>query len=50
MIVAVDGRAVVEPADLIARLDERRIGDTVTLKLLREGRDLEVKARLVAGR
>ena len=50
MILAVDGRAVDEPADLIARLDERKVGDTVTLKVLREGRDLEVKARLVAGR
>ena len=50
MIVAVDGRAVDEPADLIARLDERKVGDTVTLKVLRDGRDVEVKARLVAGR
>ena len=50
MIVAVDGRAVDEPADLIARLDERKVGDTVALKVLRDGRELEVKARLVAGR
>jgi S1-C subfamily serine protease len=50
LIVAVDGRAVAEPAELIARLDEKRVGDVVKLRVLREGREAEVSARLAAGR
>src|SRR5688572_3432191 len=50
MIVAVDGRAVDEPADLIARLDEKRVGDVVKLKIFREGRETEISATLAASR
>ena len=50
LIVAVDGRAVAEPAELIARLDEKRVGDVVKLRVLRDGREAEVSARLAAGR
>jgi len=49
IILAVDGRAVHEPAELIARLDERKVGDEVTLRLMRDGRELEVRARLAGG-
>jgi S1-C subfamily serine protease len=50
LILAVDGREVHEPADLIARLDEKRVGDTVTLRVLRDGRENEVRAKLRASR
>src|SRR5687767_10494046 len=49
-IIAVDGRAVSEPADLIARLDEKKVGDVVKLRVLRDGRESEVSAKLAAGR
>ena len=50
LIVAVDGRAVSEPAELVARLDEKRVGDVVKLRVLREGRETEVSAKLAGGR
>jgi S1-C subfamily serine protease len=50
LILAVDGRAVTEPADLIARLDERKVGDVVKLRVLRDGRETEVSAKLAASR
>jgi S1-C subfamily serine protease len=49
-ILAVDGRAVHEPAELIARLDEKKVGDLVRLTVLREGRESELQAKLRAGR
>ena len=49
MILAVDGRAVNDPSDLIARLDEKNVGDTVALRLLRDGRESEVRVKLRAG-
>jgi S1-C subfamily serine protease len=50
IIVSVDGRPVSEPAELIARLDERKVGDVVTLRVMHEGSEREVKAKLAAGR
>ena len=40
---------VAEPSELIARLDERKVGDVVKLRVLREGRETEVSAKLAAG-
>jgi S1-C subfamily serine protease len=48
LILSVDARPVSEPADLVARLDEKKVGDTVTLRILREGRESEVRAKLRA--
>ena len=50
LIVAVDGRPVAEPSELIARLDERKVGEVVKLRVLRDGREIEVSAKLAAGR
>ena len=50
LILAVDGRAVDEPAELIARLDEKRVGDVVKLRVLRDGRESEISAKLAPSR
>ena len=49
VILAVDGREVGTPAALVARLDEKKVGDTVTLRLLREGKETDVRATLGKG-
>ena len=49
IILEVDGTAVDGVARLRSRLDERRIGDTVRLTVLRDGRKSEVGVRLQAG-
>jgi S1-C subfamily serine protease len=49
VIQAVDGTAVDSVARLLGRLDERAVGDTVRLTVLREGRQIEVNVRLQAG-
>jgi S1-C subfamily serine protease len=49
IILAVDGKEVDTAAALVARLDEKKAGETVTLKLLRDGRQMEVKATLQEG-
>jgi S1-C subfamily serine protease len=49
VILAVNRQAVDSVPRLLARLDDYRIGDEVTLGLLREGRKIEVKAVLKAG-
>jgi S1-C subfamily serine protease len=46
MILAVDGKDVETAGALVARLDEKKIGDTVTLTLLREGKRVEARATL----
>ena len=49
IILEVDGTAVDGVARLRSRLDERKIGDTVRLTVLRDGRKTEVGVRLQAG-
>jgi S1-C subfamily serine protease len=44
----VDGKSVDTVAKLVARLDEKKGGDTVKLMLLRDGKQAEVGARLKA--
>ena len=46
IILAVDGDKVSTLAELVGRLDRKKVGQTVTLRLLREGRETEVKATL----
>ncbi len=49
VILAVDGKAVGSAALLNARLDDYQVGDTVNLKVWREGREIEVAATLQRG-
>ncbi len=49
IIVAVDGGAVDSVARLVARLDDRQVGDTVRLTVLREGAQAEVNVTLQSG-
>jgi S1-C subfamily serine protease len=48
IILAVDGRPVDTIAKLVARLDEKKVGDAVKLTLLREGKQTEISATLKA--
>jgi S1-C subfamily serine protease len=49
IIVAVNGQAIDGVPRLLARLDEYRVGDTVRLTVLRDGRRMEIDVRLQAG-
>jgi S1-C subfamily serine protease len=49
VIVALEGTPVDSVARLTSRLDDHRIGETVRLKVLRDGREIEVDVRLQAG-
>jgi S1-C subfamily serine protease len=49
IILGVDGEAVDSVARLLNRLDEHRVGDTVRLTVLREGKEIEVPVTLQAG-
>jgi S1-C subfamily serine protease len=49
IIVAVDGRTVEGVARLLSRLDDHRVGDTVRLTVLRDGRRIEVDVTLQGG-
>jgi S1-C subfamily serine protease len=46
VIVAADGRATREPADLLPALDEDRIGRDAALRLLRAGEIVEKLVRV----
>lgn len=48
-ILAVNGKAVKSVGELTARLDDYRVGDTVSLTVLREDRKLEVPVALQPG-
>jgi S1-C subfamily serine protease len=49
IITAVNGKAVESVRQLALLLDELRVGDTVTLSLLRKGKPLVLEARLQPG-
>jgi S1-C subfamily serine protease len=49
VITAVDGTTVDSVARLLGRLDEHRVGDVVTLTILRDGRKSDVKVTLQEG-
>ena len=49
IITAVDGTEVDSVPRLLGRLDERRVGDTVRLTILRDGQKTEVNVPLQAG-
>jgi putative serine protease PepD len=46
IIVGVDGRAVTEPDDVAQAIEGKRPGDTVTVKVLRNGAETEVPVEL----
>jgi S1-C subfamily serine protease len=49
IITALDGKPVAGVGDLLARLDDYRVGDTVKLRVLRDGRAREVAVALQPG-
>jgi S1-C subfamily serine protease len=49
IITAVDGKPVDSGQRLVNRLDERKVGDTITLTVQRDGKPTELKATLKAG-
>jgi S1-C subfamily serine protease len=49
IILAVDGRTIEGVARLFSRLDDHRVGDTVRLTVLRDGRRIDVDVTLHAG-
>ena len=48
IITAVDGNAVSQVQDITAYLDNKKVGDTVTLKIIRNGQTMDVKVTLQA--
>lgn len=49
VIIALDGQAVNSVATLLARLDDHRIGDRVTVRVWRAGREFDIDVFLQAG-
>jgi S1-C subfamily serine protease len=49
IITAVDGTEIDSVPRLLGRLDERRVGDTVRLTILRDGQKMDVNVPLQAG-
>jgi S1-C subfamily serine protease len=49
VITAVDGKAVDSVARLVNRLDEHKVGDTIKLTVMRDGKPTELTATLKAG-
>lgn len=49
IIVAVGDKPVRGVRELFARLDDHQVGEVVTLRILREGKPLEVAVTLQAG-
>lgn len=50
VIVSIDGKKVDSVPRLLARLDDYRIGDEVTLGIVRDGQRIEAKVKLQSGR
>jgi S1-C subfamily serine protease len=49
VIAAIDGKPVTSAAQLVNRLDEHKVGDTVRLTVQRDGKPVELTATLRAG-
>jgi S1-C subfamily serine protease len=49
VIVAVDGQPVESVAQLLSRIDEHKVGETVRLKVYRDGKEQEIATTLRAG-
>jgi S1-C subfamily serine protease len=48
-IIAIDGQPIRNVAELLSRLDERKVGDVVLLEVERDGQRREVRVELQAG-
>ncbi len=48
-IIDVDGKATDDVAKLLARLDDRKVGDVVVLSVERAGKSREVRVELQPG-
>jgi len=48
-IIGVDGKATDDVAKLLARLDDRKVGDVVVLSVKRAGKTREVRVELQPG-
>ncbi|MGB0680936.1 MAG: S1C family serine protease [Polyangiales bacterium] len=48
ILIGLDGEALHQPKDLYLVLDRRKVGQQVTLKVLREGREMEKRVTLTA--
>lgn len=48
VILAVDGTAVATVEDLLAAIEEKAVGDTVNLRVLRDGRETSLRVKLQA--
>ena len=48
-IIGVDGKATDDVAELLARLDDRMVGDVVVLSVERAGKSREVRVELQPG-
>jgi S1-C subfamily serine protease len=49
VLTAIDGRRIVTVEDMVAELDRRRAGETVTLTLRRDGRSITREVELIPG-
>ncbi len=49
IIVAIEGRRIATVAELLARIDDHAVGDTVTLTILRDGKELQLPVVLQPG-
>ncbi len=50
IILGLDGKRIDSVSTLLARLDDYRVGDQVTVRMWRDGREIEIKAMLQSGR
>ncbi len=50
VVLAIEDRRVTRPDDLLNELERHEVGDEVTLRILRDGREQEVKVELGAAR
>jgi thiol-disulfide isomerase/thioredoxin len=47
-VLSIDGTAVKKPGELIAKVQDKGVGTTVTLHVLRDGKELDIKLALAA--
>ena len=50
IVIAIDDQTVSTPADLVLALESRRAGESVTIRLLRDGEERAAQVRLAEGR
>jgi S1-C subfamily serine protease len=48
VIVALNGQAITDPSQFMRMISDSRIGSSVTVKVLRDGRSMEFKLAIVS--